>query len=184
MGSNAVPEPKDHARLVFTVRTSDAAAGAKRSWSLPEGGWQPLLQAAASEVLEFMLGVKVGDLPELTRCHPTEMTAMVGLAGELSGVLSIRCPAAAAVSLASKMLDTEISPTDADARDALGEVCNVIAGSLKAKVPGLDDVCLLSTPTIVIGLDYKLFSLSNSTSASSALQFEGQPLYITLDLHS
>jgi len=183
MESNAGHETKDHARLVLTVRTSDAATGPRKKWSLPEGGWEPLLRLAASEILEFMLGVQVGELPESVPRNTADMTAMVGLAGELSGILSVRCPAAAAATLASKMLGTDVPPSDADTRDALGEISNVIAGTLKAKVPGLDEGCLLSTPTIVIGLDYKLFSISNSTSVSVALQFEGQPLWITFDLH-
>ncbi len=184
MSSNTDQEINERgARLVLTVRTSDGASRPKRSWTLPEGGWEELLRIAASEILEFMLGVQVGELPESASCNSTEMTAMVGLAGELSGVLSLRCPAAAAATLASKMLGTDIAPTDAYTRDALGEISNVIAGTLKAKVPGLDDACLLSTPTIVCGGDYHLFSISNSTSVSVALQFEGQPLWITLDLH-
>ena len=184
MGSETALESKNHARLVFTVQTAKSSAGAaKKSWSLPEGGWEPLLRISACEILEFMLGVHVDDLPDSAPKVLADMTAMIGLAGELSGVVTIRCPAAAAATLASKMLGTEVSPTDADTRDALGEIANVIAGTLKAKVPGLDDACLLSTPTIVIGLDYKLFSISNSTTIGVALQFEGQPLWITLDLH-
>jgi chemotaxis protein CheX len=184
MSSNTGQETNERgARLVLTVRTSDGASRPTRSWSLPEGGWEALLRIAASEILQFMLGVQVGELPESASSNSVEMTAMVGLAGEISGVLSLRCPTAAAATLASKMLGTEIAPTDADTRDALGEVCNVIAGTLKAKVPGLDDACLLSTPTIVCGRDYNLFSISNATSFGTALQFEGQPLWITLDLH-
>jgi len=184
MSSNIGPETNERcARLVLTVRASDGGARPQRSWSLPEGGWEELLRIAASEILEFMLGVQVSDLPESVSCNSIEMTAMIGLAGELSGVLSLRCPATAAATLASKMLGTDIAPTDAYTRDALGEVCNVIAGTLKAKVPGLDDACLLSTPTIVCGRDYNLFSISNSTSYGTALQFEGQPLWITLDIH-
>ena len=184
MSSDTGQEVKARAQLEFAVRTSEGAfAGPKRNWSLPEGGWESLLRLAASEILEFMLGVQVSELPESAPRNTADMTAMIGLAGELSGVLSIRCPAAAAATLASKMLDAEITPTDAYTRDALGEIANVIAGTLKAKVPGLEDACLLSTPTIVIGLDYRLFSISNSTSLCVALQFERQPMWITLDLH-
>ncbi|MGO9271401.1 MAG: chemotaxis protein CheX [Terriglobia bacterium] len=184
MSSDTGQETKDHARLVLTVRTADdVAARPKKNWSLPAGGWEALLRTAAFEILEFMLGVQVGELPESAPRNAANMTAMIGLAGELSGILSVRCPAAAAATLASRMLGAEVTPSDSDTRDALGEIANVIAGTLKAKVPGLDDACLLSTPTIVIGLDYKLFSISNSTSISVALQFEGQPLWITLDLH-
>ena len=142
-----------------------------------------MLRSSACEILEFMLGVHVLELPDSAPRAASDMAAMVGLAGELSGVLSIRCPAEAAASLTSKMLAAEVAPSDSDTRDALGEIANVIAGTLKAKVPGLDDRCLLSIPTIVIGRDYKLFSIRDSTSVGVALQFEGQPLWITLDLH-
>lgn len=183
MGSDTAEGIKERAKLVLTVQASDSANGSGKNHTLPEEEWRRLLRLSAGETLEAMLGVQVDDLPGDAPHAAVDMTAMIGLAGELTGVVSIRCPAAAAATLASRMLGIEVSPSESDTRDALGEIANVVAGTLKAKVPGLDDVCLLSTPTIVIGLDYQLFSIRNSTSYSVAVQFEGQPLWVKLDLH-
>jgi chemotaxis protein CheX len=40
--------------------------------------------------------------------------------------------------------------------DALGEVCNMIAGSFKHKVNGLSERCALSPPSVVTGKDYRV----------------------------
>ena len=53
--------------------------------------WTPLLELAAREVFEIMLGTSLqpSDAPDAS--DKGEFTALVGLAGSLCGVLSIRC---------------------------------------------------------------------------------------------
>jgi CheY-specific phosphatase CheX len=40
--------------------------------------------------------------------------------------------------------------------EALGEVCNMIAGSFEHKVNGLSERCALSPPSVVTGKDYRV----------------------------
>jgi chemotaxis protein CheX len=40
--------------------------------------------------------------------------------------------------------------------EALGEVCNMIAGSFKHKVNGLSERCALSPPSVVTEKDYRV----------------------------
>jgi chemotaxis protein CheX len=60
--------------------------------------------------------------------------------------------------MAEKM--TGIAPEEVDemVRDAIGEVCNMVAGAWKGFDPSLASGCLLSTPTVVAGTSYELFS--------------------------
>lgn len=73
---------------------------------------------------------------------------LVGLADELCGVLSVRCTANAATTIASPMLGVAI--TDAASSGAmLSETSvNLEAGNFKAKIDGLQDKCVLSVSTV------------------------------------
>jgi CheY-specific phosphatase CheX len=67
------------------------------------------------------------------------------------------------------------------ASDAVGEVCNVVAGYFKAKI-GLGDKGSLSLPTIVIGKSYTIHLGSGCERLEFPLLFEGEALWLTLDI--
>ena len=145
--------------------------------------WIPLLETATREVFELMLGSQL----TAQSAHEEaghEVTAMVGLAGQLCGVLSVRCDRKAAALMTSKMLGVELDKVGPDVSDALGEVCNMVAGNFKNKIAGLAEGCLLSPPTVVTGSDYSLHSLAESPGLEISLLFERMPLVISLQIHS
>lgn len=86
--------------------------------------WLPLLQLATEEVFEIMLGTQLEAVTEIQSEQPYEITAMVGLAGQLCGVLTLRCSFATAAVLTSKMLGVEVRQVDQQMWDAIGEICN------------------------------------------------------------
>jgi chemotaxis protein CheX len=145
--------------------------------------WVPLLEVAAREVFELMLGCQL-TLPALAEEATLEVTSMVGLAGQLCGVLSVRCDKKAAVLMTSKMLGVELDKVGIEMSDALGEVCNMVAGNFKNKIAGLSEGCMLSPPTVITGNDYTLHSLADSPALEVRLLFEGMPIAITLQIHS
>ena len=153
-----------------------------KQWDLPEGGWHDLIETATRGVFEMMLGCTLTRV-SLATSPEGDITAMVGLAGGLCGVVSIRCSLATANLLASKMLGIDTAEAESATRDALGEIANVVAGSVKAAVPGLEDTCFLSTPTVVIGRDFKVYSLGNSTSTAVPFEVEGSAVWVILDVH-
>jgi chemotaxis protein CheX len=145
--------------------------------------WVALLEVASREVFELMLGC------DLQPCHPeapapVEVTSMVGLAGELCGVLSVCCNRESAVVMASKMLGVDATETGEELADALGEIANMVAGNFKNKVSGLGDGCMLSVPTVVIGADYDVHSLADSHTLELNLLFENKPILISLTIHN
>ncbi len=71
-----------------------------------------------------------------------------------------------------------------DARDAIGEICNMVAGNFKAKLAGLVEGCVLSVPTVITGADYQLHIPADGTRTEISFGFEGSPVWITLDLHN
>lgn len=145
--------------------------------------WIPMLELAIREVFERMLGSQL-DLPaDETREQPG-ITAMVGLAGQVCGVMSIRCDTKTACRMASQMLGAERGPKSAELQDAFGEICNMVAGNFKNKITGMNEKCMLSNPTVVTGSDYRLRSLSDSDSIEITMLFERLPFTVSLEIHS
>src|SRR5215470_7685843 len=85
--------------------------------------WIPLLDTATREVFELMLGSHLSAAGS-AGIDSYEFTAMVGLAGQLCGVLSIRCDAKAAALITSRMLNIDLEKVGPEIADALGEVSN------------------------------------------------------------
>ena len=109
---------------------------------------------------------------------------MVGLAGQLCGVLSVRCSGQAAALMTSKMLGVALDKVGPEVADALGEVCNMVAGNFKNKITGLAEGCMLSPPTVITGSDYTLRSHADSTALEVRLLFESLLIVISLQVHS
>jgi chemotaxis protein CheX len=153
---------------------------------VPENGkretWIPLIEVAAREVFELMLGCQlaVAASPEKTSL---DVTAMVGLTGQLCGVLSVVCERKAAALMTSKMLGVELEKVGPEVSDALGEVCNMVAGNFKNKIAGLAEGCMLSPPTVVSGSDYSLHSIADSPALEVKMLFEGMPMVIALQIN-
>lgn len=145
--------------------------------------WIPLLEVAAREVFELMLGCHL-TAPASMEDAILDITSMVGLAGALSGVLSVCCEGKAAALMTSKMLGVELDKAGPEMSDALGEVCNMVAGNFKNKIAGLAEGCMLSPPTVITGSDYTLHSQADSPTLEVRLLFEGMPIVISLAIHS
>jgi chemotaxis protein CheX len=145
--------------------------------------WLPLLEMATRGVFELMLGCQL-TVPATAEELTPEVTAMVGLAGHLCGVLSVRCDGKAAALMTSKILGVELDKVGPEVSDALGEVCNMVAGNFKNKIPGLAEGCLLSPPTVVTGSDYSLHSLAESPGLELNLLFEHLPMVVSLQIHN
>jgi chemotaxis protein CheX len=159
------------------------SASAMMAASGTHENWIPLIDTAAREVFELMLSTQL-TVPTAFEEKPLDVTAMVGLAGQLCGVLSVRCTGKAAAMMASKMLAMDLDKVGPEISDALGEVCNMVAGNFKNKVAGLSEGCMLSPPTVVTGSDYNLHSMSDSPALEVRLLFEGMPINISLQIHS
>jgi chemotaxis protein CheX len=86
--------------------------------------------------------------------------------------------------MASRMLGVDLEKVGPELSDALGEVCNMVAGNFKNKISGLGDGCMLSPPSVITGEDYTVHTRPPMPTLEVNLLFEGMPLLITLHLHS
>ena len=145
--------------------------------------WESLLCVGAQEVFEMMVGTKLVRCLDPKQMIVPEFTAMVGMAGEIRGVFTICCSEHAASAIASKMLGISIEEASQEKWDAMGEVCNMVAGNFKSKLAGGGENCLLSVPTVITGADYQLRSLGDGETIELCLQFDDEPLWFALQLH-
>jgi chemotaxis protein CheX len=114
------------------------------------------LDQTVEEVFGLMLGVKVVSVDEapVVDANAETLTAVIGLAGALSGACSVQAGAEAAMKMTACLLGMEIQTVDDGVLDGLGEISNMLAGGWKSKIPALSAECLLSVPTVVSGTQY------------------------------
>lgn len=144
--------------------------------------WAPLLELSTQEVFALMLGDRLELSLEPGSLQGLDVTAMVGLAGSLCGLLTLRCTSQSASLIASKMLGIDKPGPNTQMEDAVGEVCNMIAGNFKNKISGLGDGCKLSVPTVITGSNYNLCTLAQDCTMEINLLFHGNPLVISLQV--
>jgi chemotaxis protein CheX len=135
-----------------------ATAGGFASISMSKMTDAVYLNQAVEEVFGLMLGVPVEVLG--ADFQPDEetatMTAIIGLAGAISGTCALLVKSEAGVYMASCMAGMELNAVDETVLDALGEITNMLAGAWKAKIPELNGACMLSVPTVVTGTQYEV----------------------------
>jgi chemotaxis protein CheX len=143
-----------------------------------------VLELATEEVFDTMLATHLELIPEPPSADDLDITAMVGLAGALCGVLTIRCNTRAGTSMASKMLGIDAETAAGQICDALGEICNMVAGNFKNKISGMGDGCMLSVPTVITGGDYNCHSLGSSSSLKASFLFDRETVLVALQIQA
>ncbi len=158
-----------------TMEAHDTASGVE---------WNRLIVEAAEEVFEIMVAAKLtpAGAGEQRRAG---VTAMLGFAGAPTGVFSVRCPWDAAAVIAARMLGSSLEELAPDqVCDALGEICNMVAGSIKTRLRDAGAGCMMSTPTVVRGVDYEVRCLACDRCFNIVMDFDGQAVSFHLELQS
>lgn len=122
---------------------------------------------ATQEIFETMIMVeaKAGKpLDKPVTSFEKGMTSMVGFTGFRQGMLAIHTPENVALDITTLFLGLEVDKIDEDVIDALGELANMVAGSIKPLIAkdGVD--VELSLPSVVHGKVYSMTTLADSES--------------------
>ena len=147
----------------------------------PRDTWRAILGDAAAETLSMMAGITVTVAPDQQVLFQGSVTGTVGIAGAISAIFSLRCSLQAATGIASKMLGVSLDDAAAQHCDAVGEICNIVAGHFKSKI-GLGDKCMLSTPTVITGRDYRVRSPAGGERLEIQLLDGDERIEIALDI--
>ncbi len=145
---------------------------------------QENLQRADETVLEVfarMLGLQITltdpQIPEPGLGE--ERTAIVGFSGAMRGCCEVQLNEEAARAVATAMLGTPVEDA-ASLDDAVGEICNMVGGGWKDRVPSLSSQCALSPPTVISGRAYKVHMSRPSDKITRTYHFDGNLLFLTL----
>jgi chemotaxis protein CheX len=114
------------------------------------------LDASVDEVFQLMLGLECQRDPGADQPEQESITAVVGFGGLLSGACVLSTGRAVALEIAARMTGMEFEEVDNTVKDGMGEICNMLAGAWKGKVPELASNCGLSVPAVITGRDYTL----------------------------
>jgi chemotaxis protein CheX len=159
----------------------------------PRSEWWAVLRDATLEVFSTMVGVTVvvpqsdeGPLVVSERADTTVLayvTGMIGIAGAVRAIFSLRCSDQSAVKMASQMLSIPVSEAAKQKADAIGEICNIIAGHFKHQL-GLGDMCTLTVPSVVVGGHYSIHCPAGGERLEFPVIYDGDTVIVTLDIRS
>ena len=141
------------------------------------------LDASVQEVFELMLGACCHreDGRRLRTAEGVEwVTAVVGFGGSLSGACMLRCGGRVAAEIAARMTGTECYRVDETVKDAIGEICNMVAGAWKSRAPNLAANCGLSVPAVIAGCDYNLRVHAKEFQLLHTYLFDDQAFEVTI----
>ncbi len=110
-------------------------------------------------------------------CH---VSAMIGLSGDFNALIGIHCPEQVGLAIGGSMLGMELQTIDDDIKDALGEIANMLAGSLKEAFASENIDLMLAIPTTISGNSYKVSAPSGSNRILLPFDLEAGRFYIDL----
>lgn len=142
------------------IATQPAAEGA-----LPS----PILEVTREAVEATMLSI-LGERPDHqpTDGQPAACSGIVGIIsflGDLSWSYSLILPEQTASTLIQKFVGFEIPYASADMADAVGELANVLAGDIVARLETKRIKAQMSLPTVARGTDVEMISPAGLPSA-------------------
>jgi chemotaxis protein CheX len=118
-----------------------------------------IAQASTEAVFSTMLHVPASPQKERSEAGdpaPVEgVIAMVGIAGNWTGMGQIYCSAEFACVVASALLMSDYKSVDGDVLDAVAEVANMIIGNIKTSLEELLGPLGLGVPTVIYGRNYQ-----------------------------
>ena len=120
---------------------------------------------STEEIFETMVFLDIssdGDMTEGKEALDCHVSAMIGLSGDFSAMLTVRSSGHIAMEIADSMLGMEFEEVDADVKDVIGEISNMIAGGLKMRFADEGINLELSIPTTVTGKSFCIASPTRS----------------------
>lgn len=123
---------------------------------------------ATQEIFQSMLMSEAHPsepLPNRSNKFKDSVSGLVGLAGNYRGMLAIHVPNAVAMSITSKFLFVDVDEINDDVKDAIGELANMLAGSVKSMLTETGTGLKLAIPSAISGTEYEVECLAESEGA-------------------
>lgn len=112
------------------------------------------------ETFDTMLSMELTKVGKVTDSglDDQRLVGAVHYAGEVVGCLSLHVGHELAAMITASMLGMEVGELhgDEEIKDVLGELTNIVSGNLKSDFLNADLSCVISTPSITRGTDFKI----------------------------
>jgi chemotaxis protein CheX len=143
-----------------------------------------LLDAAVSEVFDLMLGKTCSPVRSGVE-FAASLTVTISLSGQIDGTCWLCLSQSAAKKAMEAMLGGDIEDNSM-VEDAAKELCNVIVGSWKSKLPPPQASATLSLPVAsytenLMGSESRLYSFEGNLLALALAIRKGEQNYLTTD---
>ena len=151
--------------------------------SCTESQWIGQIDGVVAAVFHLMLGRSCGETDESVAAG-MKISAKVLFSGALEGCCVVELPATAARRLTDAFLGAEGGVggawDDAMVDDAVGELCNMIAGGWKSQLGSRDAACQLSSPAVERGMGLVELSGCGGTRVERMYGFDGSVFRVEL----
>lgn len=138
------------------------------------------LDASVEEVFQLMLGLECKRDSGNAEPAQDSVTAVVGFGGLLSGACVLSTGRQVALEIAAQMTGMQFEEVDDTVKDGIGEICNMLAGAWKGKVPALAAHCGLSVPAVITGRDYRLHVQAPEFQLNHRYRFGNSQFSVTI----
>jgi flagellar motor switch protein FliN len=141
---------------------------------------------AVTDVFDTMFSATLNPVDSITSdsLKGVRNVGSVSLAGDVTGMISIHVSEGFAREMAAEMLDMEVDEIEGDeeVRDMLGEVGNIVGGSLKSSFTDAGLTCVLSTPSYTSGTDFKIEALNMAKYERFAFKCNESIVFVELGI--
>ena len=135
------------------------------------------VESVAQSIWDSLLDSAIYAGEEVLLDEDTQVTGSVSIYGEFQGVVLIQCPRTLGARLAAALLHSTETPSEADVRDAFGELANMFAGNLKALLP---KPSFISLPTVEFGSQDAQVFADITVVVRVSFVCDGEPLVVTI----
>lgn len=110
------------------------------------------------------------------------ITGMVGLAGTHKGMFAVHIPRELALAITTSFLGMEVEEINEDVQDAIGEIANMLGGSMKSILSNKGKDIQLSLPTTISGEEYRFVSQAEVGVVVIPMKAQAGTLMVHLEL--
>jgi len=143
------------------------------------------ISQATQEIFQTMLMMEASPgqaLTERSNKFSNSVSAIVGMAGPSKAMLAIHLPEPTALAVTSSFLMMEVEEVDEDVKDAIGELANMVAGSIKTDLNEQGMEFKLSIPSVICGEEYEIDCLADSEGAIMPFAIDGGDFLVEFQL--
>ncbi len=140
---------------------------------------------ATQEIFSSMVMLDVSSGEPFKRADSklvNSISGIIGLAGEIKGMLAIHLPDKAALAVTTAFLGMDVDKIDEDVCDAIGELANMLGGSMKAILDPSGSKVQISMPSAIHGEDYAVDCLADAELVTVPFTFNELTFLVELQI--